>query len=254
MAVEDGRTTRDVAGGGPPGPSASGRAPAAAPVVTLRRSVRRLILLGIGLGIAGTAAFLAGFVVFAWRVPREEVVLSGTADGIVALTGGASRVVDAVELLASGRGRRLLITGVHRSTSSSEIARGVPDFERLFDCCIDLDHEARNTIGNAVETRRWTLGRGFRSLVVVTSSYHMPRAMAELGHRLPGVALIPYPVVTRARAEPWWSSGANARLLMTEYVKYIVALARIRIEPVVDLTEAAQRRRPPPAVPPGPAT
>ena len=54
------------------------------------------------------------------------------ADGIVALTGGASRVVDAVELLASGHGRRLLITGVNRTTHSGELARLAPDYERLF--------------------------------------------------------------------------------------------------------------------------
>ncbi|RAI38447.1 YdcF family protein [Rhodoplanes roseus] len=252
MAIEDGRGTHDVAGDAPLA-AASARPSGSRPRRRLL-SWRRLLILAVVLGSAGTAAFLGGFVAFAWRVPRQEVVLTATADGIVALTGGASRVVDAVELLASGRGRRLLITGVHRTTNSSEIARGVPEFERLFDCCIDLGHEARNTIGNALETRRWTLGRGFRSLVVVTSSYHMPRAMAELGHRLPGVELIPYPVVTQARAEPWWSSGANARLLMTEYVKYIVALARMRIEPVVDLAEAAQRRPPPPATQPGPAT
>ncbi|MFL9825422.1 YdcF family protein [Rhodoplanes sp. SY1] len=258
MAVEDGRSARDRAGGAPPGrpgrvdarPPATAAAPRPA-----RHTLRRLLLALVGLGGLAVVAFLAGFVAFADRVPRREVALAGTADGIVALTGGASRVVDAVELLASGRGRRLLITGVHRTTNSNELARNVPDFERLFACCIDLDHEARNTIGNAVETRRWTNDRGVRSLVVVTSSYHMPRAMAELGHRLPGVALIPYPVVTPARAEPWWASAANARLLMTEYVKYIVALARIRIEPVVDLTDVAQRRpRPPAAVPPGPAT
>ncbi len=35
---------------------------------------------------------------------RQEVVLTAKADAIVALTGGASRVVDAVELLAAGVG------------------------------------------------------------------------------------------------------------------------------------------------------
>jgi uncharacterized SAM-binding protein YcdF (DUF218 family) len=178
--------------------------------------------------------FVLGFLWFAWRVPREEVALTAKADGIVALTGGASRVVDAIELLAAGHGRRLLITGVNRTTHSSELARLIPDYQRLFVCCIDLDHTARNTIGNAVEARRWSANRGFRSLVVVTSSYHMPRAMAELTHRLPDVQLIPFPVVTAQRAKPWWSSAANTRLLLSEYMKYLAALMRIRLEPAIE--------------------
>src|SRR3954451_9542247 len=139
----------------------------------------------------GLLVVTLGFAWFIWHVPANEVVLDRDADGIVVLTGGSSRVADAIELLASGRGRRLLITGVHQSTNSSEIARGVPEHERFMRCCVDLDRSAINTLGNAVEARRWALDRGFRSLIVVTSSYHMPRAMAELGHQLPDVMLIP---------------------------------------------------------------
>jgi len=63
--------------------------------------------------------------------------------------------------------------------------RRVPEHQRWFECCVDLDYTAVNTIGNAVETRRWALNHGFHSLVVVTSNYHMPRAMLELSHQLP---------------------------------------------------------------------
>lgn len=186
------------------------------------------------LGVCAVAVFAAGFLWFAWRVPRQEVTLTAKADGIVVLTGGASRVVDAIELLASGHGKRLLITGVNRTTRSRELARLTPEYRQYFYCCIDLDHAARNTIGNAVETQRWTIDRGFRSLVIVTSNYHMPRAMAELTHRLPDIELIPFPVVTERRAEPWWSNYTNARLLLSEYVKYLVAVIRFRLEPRIE--------------------
>ena len=102
----------------------------------------------------------------------------------------------------------------------------------MFTCCIDLDRSATNTIGNAVETRRWVRDRGFRSLVVVTSAYHMPRALAELEHQMPDVTLIPFPVVTdKQRAEPWWSNFQSARTLAFEYVKYLAAVVRMRVLP-----------------------
>lgn len=181
--------------------------------------------------VAVVLALAAGFFWFAGRVPEEEVILDRNADGIVVLTGGAARINDAIELLASGRGKRLLISGVHPTTRSIELARLVPEYERMFSCCIDLGHSAINTIGNAVETRHWVRDRGFHSLVVVTSSYHMPRAMAELAHQLPDVTLIPFPVVPeKRRGEPWWSSVATTRLMVMEYLKYLLTVVRTRLD------------------------
>jgi uncharacterized SAM-binding protein YcdF (DUF218 family) len=195
-------------------------------------ALRRGILLGLGIFVLALAC---GFLWFLGRVPGGEVALTRNAEGIVVLTGGASRVVDAIELLAAGRGQRLLITGVNPATHSTELARLTPRYQRLFACCVDLDHSAVNTIGNAIETRRWTRARGFRSLLVVTSAYHMPRAMAELAHQLPDVTLIEFPVVTEQRRnEPWWSSLASAKLLVSEYLKFVVALARMHFAPAAE--------------------
>ena len=171
-----------------------------------------------------------GFLWFIRQVPAQEVTLTRDADGIVALTGGASRIADAIELLASGRGKRLLISGAYRATNSKEISRLNPEFERWVRCCVDFDRSL-NTLGNAIETKRWAEHRGFRSLIVVTSNYHMPRALAEIAHQLPDVVLVPFPVVTdRQRAEPWWSDVVAARRMVTEYVKYVFAKLRMGLK------------------------
>ncbi|HZT24595.1 MAG TPA: YdcF family protein [Pseudolabrys sp.] len=181
---------------------------------------------------AALVLLVCGFFWFWLQIPNEEVQLDRKADGIVVLTGAASRIPDAIELLATERGKRLLITGVNRATSAREIARITPLYTKYFSCCIDLDRSALNTFGNALQTRRWAREHNFNSLIVVTSNWHMPRAMTELEHQLPDVTLIAFPVISdKFKNDPWWSNSVTARLLMGEYVKYLFALTRMRIDP-----------------------
>lgn len=187
--------------------------------------------LTMAIGIVGALVLAVGFVWFSFSIPNDEVQLGREADGIVVLTGAAARIPDAIELLASQRGKRLLITGVHRATSAREIARLTPLYSKYFTCCIDLDKSALNTFGNALETKRWTHEHNFTSLIVVTSNWHMPRAMAELAHQLPEVTLVAYPVISeKVKTEPWWQYADTARLLFAEYLKYLFAHVRMRLD------------------------
>ncbi|HTB02032.1 MAG TPA: YdcF family protein [Bradyrhizobium sp.] len=198
-------------------------APAAAPRGRLRAALVAAI------AVVFVAAAL-GFVGFLSQLRGAEAEPASHADGIVVLTGGSSRVSDAMELLAGGYGKRLLISGVHPTNAASDISRSLPDNQSLLGCCVDLDRSAVNTRSNAAETRRWVHERGFKSLIVVTSNYHMPRAIVELSHAMPDIKLVPFAVVgEKWRDEPWWTNGATFRLLLSEYAKYVAAELRVRL-------------------------
>lgn len=182
--------------------------------------------------VSGAVLLAAGFFWFVWQIKDEEIRLDRKADGIVVLTGAATRIPDAIGLLTGEYGKRLLITGVNRTTSAREIARLTLLNERVFACCIDLDRSALNTLGNAIETRRWARDRGFSSLIVVTSNWHMPRALIELAHQMPDTTLVAFPVVSeKIKSEPWLTNIEIARLLFSEYLKYVFAVVRIRLDP-----------------------
>ncbi|WP_442753769.1 YdcF family protein [Methylocystis sp. JAN1] len=185
------------------------------------------------LGVVGGCLFLfvAGFVWFALSLARVEPRLTIKAEGVVVFTGGSDRVLEAAGLFAHGQGKRMLITGVNRATRSSELARLLPLPRDLFNCCVDLGYQALDTIGNARETREWAQVHNIsRSLIVVTSNYHMPRALAELSAELPDVKLYPFPVVSEHVDVSDWATNLRVmRLVGGEYLKYLGALLRIAL-------------------------
>lgn len=182
----------------------------------------------------GLILLIVGFVLFATGLDRTQHDPEGTADGITVLTGGKARIAEAMRLLSQGKAKRVLITGVYRATTKKTLKEFAQEGNQLFTCCVDIDHEALNTIDNAAETRDWVAQKRYRSLIVVTSNYHMPRALAELGRAMPGVTLIPYSVVdNNVRLERWWLYPGTTKLLLSEYLKYLPALGRLGVTDLV---------------------
>jgi uncharacterized SAM-binding protein YcdF (DUF218 family) len=187
-----------------------------------------------GAGIAlGLVLYAGGFFVFLSDVSHYGSAPADMhADGIVVLTGGHSRVDEAVKLLDSEMGERLLISGVHPSASWAVLMKTFAVDEAQFACCVDIDRKALDTIGNAEETARWAADHGFHTLIVVTNDYHMPRSLLELHRTMKDVALIPHAVVTGQRGTVSASEQANRyRVLFGEYVKYSAARMRALMPP-----------------------
>jgi uncharacterized SAM-binding protein YcdF (DUF218 family) len=186
----------------------------------------------------------AGFIAFADKARGLAPTRDPRADAIVVLTGDEDRIATGVRLMVEGRAERLLISGVHPTTRMpTELQRSIngPDAARqaVVRCCVDIGHEALNTSGNAEETRRWVRTNGFRSLIVVTSAYHMMRSRAEFARTIPDIEVIPYPVRTgrNLQIETWWQHWPTARLLIGEYVKFLGASARLALWRILALNE-----------------
>jgi uncharacterized SAM-binding protein YcdF (DUF218 family) len=185
--------------------------------------------------------FFIGFAVFATGVEREPRETVPMADGITVLTGGADRIDQAMKLLAQGKAKRVLITGVYRATTKEELKQLASQGDQYFACCVDIDKEARNTIDNATETSEWVAQQHFHSVIVVTSNYHMPRALAELGRAMPDVGLIAYPVIDKnVHLDRWWTYPGTTKLLISEYLKYLPALGRLGATRLANLLLAGE--------------
>jgi uncharacterized SAM-binding protein YcdF (DUF218 family) len=186
--------------------------------VTRRPSGGHRLALLVALPALLALAWAGGFVWFlhaAWITVEPPAA----ADGIVALTGGAERVATALKLLAEGRARVLLVSGVGGSTEFAALAHRA-GVDPGLGGQVTLGRAAASTHGNATETAEWAHANGLHSLIVVTAGYHMPRALAELSRALPEVALYPVPVLPPAMRQP----GLTAlRLLAGEYTKWLAA-------------------------------
>jgi uncharacterized SAM-binding protein YcdF (DUF218 family) len=186
-------------------------------------------LKGLAAGLVALLIWTAGLLAFADRVARLTPAPDpAPADGVVALTGGSDlRLRAATSLLQSGKGRRLLVSGVNYKVSRARIWSVTGAAKPLFDCCVDLDFDAADTIGNAREAAQWAHAMGYRSLILVTADYHTPRAALEFKAAMPGVRIDVYPVDTPdVDARHWPETSDGARRMIAEYSKYLAALGR----------------------------
>ncbi len=143
----------------------------------------------------------------------------GGADAIVVLTGGMGRVEEGLHLLRKGKAGLLVLSGVHADADLDSIfLHHLDRSERLN---IVLEKRSGSTFENAVEVKRFMEERGLKSMVLITSAYHMKRAEYIFRKIMPpGIRIEPYRVSTPNFDEERWWHGRSLMLLLIEFFKY----------------------------------
>ncbi len=198
-------------------------------MISVRFQRYAIVMIGLlaGLWLIGLRLFVTH--IEALPEPPVGPALEAT-DAIVVLTGGSERFVTGLELLNSGKGKKLFISGVHPGLTLDHLLGGQPVTAALRKCCIILGHAAESTTGNAEETQTWMALENYRSLRLVTANYHMPRSLLVFHAALPDIAIIPHPVAPDSvKLKNWWRHPGTASLLVTEYDKYLLALLRVEL-------------------------
>lgn len=172
-------------------------------------------------------AWVGGLFWFIHQIPHKVADTTTRTDAIVVLTGGSERLDTGLKLLRENLAKKLFISGVYHGVDMAELLRLSQQEPEKLNCCITLGYDAEDTVGNARETVAWMVENGFHSLRIVTANYHIPRGLLEFRRSLPEVMLIPNPVFpTQVRLDTWWRWPGTARLVISEYNKYLAATLR----------------------------
>ncbi|MAF50253.1 MAG: YdcF family protein [Rhodospirillales bacterium] len=174
--------------------------------------------------VACAGVWIGGVFTFVASIPAQAPGSDVKTDAIVVLTGGSGRLDAGLTLLSSESAKKLFVSGVYRGVDVRkllEISRRDPEG---LSCCIALGYAADSTSGNAEETARWLTSEGYKSIRLVTASYHMPRGLLEFKHAMPGMKILPHPVFPpRFKRDEWWRWPGTASLILAEFHKYIGA-------------------------------
>jgi len=184
---------------------------------------------GVWIGLALVAVFAAGawtvgLFRFAETIPDSVADADTHTDAIVVLTGGSKRLATGLKLLDEEKAERLFVSGVYRGVDVRQLLALSRRSPEDLECCVETGHGALNTAGNAAETADWMRRHGFRSMRLVTASYHMPRSLMEFRHAMPDAEVVPHPVFPdQVMREGWWKWPGTTALIAGEFNKFLLA-------------------------------
>ena len=156
---------------------------------------------------------------------------------IVILTGGTNRIKDGLKIIKDFKipkiiKYKILVSGTGIGFTKNSLRKKLgPTFNNhLIQCCVELDSISKNTFTNARETFKWTKKNDINEFILITSNYHMPRAVLEFKSVMPNLKIYTYTIIPiKHDINNWLNSYRTFSLVFTEYCKYIIASIRVKI-------------------------
>ena len=179
----------------------------------LKTILAYLVILILTVWVIGFIVFVSVAIGMKYR-PIEK------AEAIVALTGGSDRIKEAIHLLQEGNADHLFISGVDKNVTGYHLLKEVaPEWQEK----IELGYQAKTTRTNAIETAEWVNKNQVKSIILVTSFYHMPRSLLEIKNEISDLKITPYAVVPQSFEENTkWLHTRYAWQLFLEYHKFLI--------------------------------
>jgi uncharacterized SAM-binding protein YcdF (DUF218 family) len=190
------------------------------------RLFRRLLVATL----AALLIWTAGLFSFAGSIPKSIEDPARHTDSIIVLTGGSGRLEEGLNLLELNMAKRLFVSGVYQGVDVKTLFKMFQRNPWHLETRVGIG-TATNTLGNATETAEWIAGKGFRSMRLVTASYHMPRSLLEFKHAMPNAQITAHPVFpAHVKVDDWWAWSGTAELIAGEYNKFLFAWLRQQTE------------------------
>ena len=197
----------------------------------MTRSWPHLLSFLTGIVFAVVVAWAGGLMWFASTIPARVDDTTTHTDAIVVLTGGSERIETGLSLLANGFADRMFVSGVGGQVRVNDLTNRMSSWPVELVEKISVGKAANDTPGNALETADWAHASDVHSIRLVTAAYHMRRSLLEFQDAMGDVTIIPNAVFPPNVKTDWWRWPGTARLIASEYTKFMLTWARQSLEP-----------------------
>lgn len=152
------------------------------------------------------------------------------ADAIVVISGGdtSARTAEAIRLYKAGFATKIIVSGAAADPASPSNARvmqqqavlaGVPQGDTM------AEETSATTDENAANSMKLAKQNGYKSVILVTSAYHMRRALVEFQRNANGILVRAHPVATdKDWNSLWWLTPGGWVLALMELSKTVVTV------------------------------